>query len=275
MGRVLAADIDEFLRSPADRYVVSRGALVWCGNPSLCGSVHWGWLGSDDLPTLTRLWDVVRQGAMRAPIDVILDGRELDGIDVSAQAGMLEYLSQRLDVFGRSLGTMVVLLRPGLTGAVVAGLYPSLGPSHAVRIVRSTDEALTALPRDDLARALQDVERHVTEARARVPTRDVAAWLARNLKRPSLTAAARALGTSTRSLQRALGQDGTSFSAEVIRARVRAAQALLVGGNAKLESIARDVGFASPSHFALHFRKLVGESPSEFRERASDALARS
>jgi AraC-like DNA-binding protein len=97
--------------------------------------------------------------------------------------------------------------------------------------------------------------------------RSLRGHLAANLSQITVRAAARALGTSPRTLQRGLSELGTSFRAEVERARVRAAEALLAETNAKLEVIALQVGCSSPSSFSRLFRRLTGESPSDFRAR--------
>jgi AraC family transcriptional regulator len=52
----------------------------------------------------------------------------------------------------------------------------------------------------------------------------------------------------------------------VIARRVeRAKQFLQGGGDLSLAQVAARAGFSSQSHFSLHFRRLVGVTPGQFR----------
>jgi len=75
------------------------------------------------------------------------------------------------------------------------------------------------------------------------------------------------VGLSERSLSRRLSELGTSFRDEVQRARLRAAEALLVDTDLKLDAVGRAIGFTSRAHFSDFFRRATGEAPSEFRAR--------
>src|SRR5581483_10149852 len=75
----------------------------------------------------------------------------------------------------------------------------------------------------------------------------------------TLQQAARALGRSERSLQRDLGESGSSFRAEQGHARLEAARTLLIESDRKLEAIASDVGCSSLAQFSRLFRRLTGE----------------
>jgi AraC-like DNA-binding protein len=72
---------------------------------------------------------------------------------------------------------------------------------------------------------------------------------------------------SERTLQRKLGELGTTFQHELSEARVRVAKRLLIDSEAPVTNIALDVGCASLQHFSALFRKHEGESPSTFRKR--------
>lgn len=84
----------------------------------------------------------------------------------------------------------------------------------------------------------------------------------------NLPGAARALGMSARSLQRALTAAGETFAALRTRVRLERAKELLLDRDGKIEGVARGVGFASTTHFAAWFRRLHGATPSQFRERS-------
>lgn len=60
---------------------------------------------------------------------------------------------------------------------------------------------------------------------------------------------------------------GVTFTDYVTRARVEKARKLLMQPAARITEIAYDVGFQSLSHFNRSFRRINGESPTEFRSR--------
>lgn len=60
---------------------------------------------------------------------------------------------------------------------------------------------------------------------------------------------------------------GLNFTDYVSRVRVEKAKNLLLNPNARVSEVAYEVGFQSLTHFNRVFRKVVGESPTEFRGR--------
>jgi AraC-like DNA-binding protein len=60
---------------------------------------------------------------------------------------------------------------------------------------------------------------------------------------------------------------GVTYTDYVTRARVEKARKLLMRPTARITEIAYDVGFQSLSHFNRSFRRIHGESPTEFRSR--------
>jgi AraC-like DNA-binding protein len=79
---------------------------------------------------------------------------------------------------------------------------------------------------------------------------------------------ARAVGVSVRTLHRRLvGETNLSFRDYLVRARVLAAMAALAEPRARVTDVAPRVGFESLGAFARAFRKIAGESPSEYRAR--------
>ena len=76
---------------------------------------------------------------------------------------------------------------------------------------------------------------------------------------------ARSLAMSVRSLQRALSECDTSFNAVRDRVRLLLARQHLQAEHTKVESVAREVGFASTGHFCHWFRMRTGDSPGAHR----------
>ena len=79
-------------------------------------------------------------------------------------------------------------------------------------------------------------------------------------------AVARELGMSTRSLQRALKDLGTSFSAQLEQVRRDRAETLLRRSELSIAEVAFMLGYADPRPFYRSFRKWTGRTPQQFRE---------
>jgi AraC-like DNA-binding protein len=78
--------------------------------------------------------------------------------------------------------------------------------------------------------------------------------------------AARRLSMSARSLQRRLGEAGTTYSSLVRAARLARAGDLMARGDvaSTLTTVAHACGFADSAHLSREFRALVGVPPSRF-----------
>lgn len=75
-----------------------------------------------------------------------------------------------------------------------------------------------------------------------------------------------------RTLQRRLGEAGTSFRDLVGEVQFGRALALMADPGRKLIDIAYDLGFSDPAHFTRAFRRWTGVSPREFRRDRVEAL---
>jgi transcriptional regulator GlxA family with amidase domain len=91
--------------------------------------------------------------------------------------------------------------------------------------------------------------------------------LSEDLVNAAVGRCATALGTSTRSLQRELGRLDTSFRRELMRARLAAAETLLVHSGMKIDAVAAQTGFGSGSHLCMVLRHELGVAPNDLRER--------
>lgn len=80
----------------------------------------------------------------------------------------------------------------------------------------------------------------------------------------SVSSAAAALGTSARSLQRALGLSG-GFSAIVARVRAERAANLLINTDHGLSVIGFACGYADQPHFTREFRRCTAMTPGAYR----------
>jgi AraC-like DNA-binding protein len=82
---------------------------------------------------------------------------------------------------------------------------------------------------------------------------------------PDIAQAAQIMGTSVRTLQRALSGAGVTYSKVVEYARFEAAAERLSNPNLKIIDIASSLGYQDPSHFSRAFRRISGLTPRAFR----------
>jgi AraC-like DNA-binding protein len=264
-----ATDVEQFVASPLDRYVVGPTFLVWCFDATLAGSVTWGSPTELEIRQLLRAFDF--NHAMRAGYAVVTDGSRLSSIDPVPFGLVMDYVRRKLPEYMRSVGRQAFVHRDGLAGASIAGLAPALRVPWEWRPFSDDVTAFEWIGHDAAARAREEV-RAIAEPLATQPEslRALGAYLSTNLRSATLRSAARTLGISERSLQRVLAEAGTTFRREVARARVDAAAPLLSSTSAKLEAIAREVGCASGSHLSRLFRQERGETPGAYRARRTE-----
>jgi AraC-like DNA-binding protein len=81
----------------------------------------------------------------------------------------------------------------------------------------------------------------------------------------NVQAVAAALGTSVRTLQRRLAEQGRSVERLVESSRLTTARRLLDGTDAKVVDIAFDLGYSDHAHFTRAFRRWTGLSPAAYR----------
>ena len=85
---------------------------------------------------------------------------------------------------------------------------------------------------------------------------------------PPVDLIAETLGTSRRSLQRGLAEQGVNYTDLLTKVRLRRAARWLERSDKPIVEIAFDLGYADASNFTRAFRKLTGVSPSAFRQAA-------
>jgi AraC-like DNA-binding protein len=159
----------------------------------------------------------------------------------------------------------MALVRPsGMNGAVVAGAFDVLPRPFPVAVFGDAESACAWLGVEGAA-LVAALHAEVSGLPRVVPA--LREFLDRHLSGVTLEEAARALALAPRTLQRKLGEAGTSFKGELAEARVRAARRMLADGDQPLTAIAYDVGCASLQHFSALFRRRTHESPSAFRAR--------
>ena len=92
--------------------------------------------------------------------------------------------------------------------------------------------------------------------------------------RIDLTFAAEMTGISTRTLQRKLTLNGSSYSQVVKEARFELARTHLAEPEMKIVDIAMMAGYESPQHFSRAFRRFTGVTPSQYRKQCGEDASR-
>lgn len=258
------ATVDEFVRDPIGRYVAGAWYVIWVESPRLAGSAISGRPDALDLPTIARVTTLPETWCDPDGYDIVVDWSNLEGLDPPAFAVLSTHLRRVLDTTTR-LRRAAIVRAPGMAGAIVAGVFHEEVPRSRAALFADRAEAFAwlGLTDDVRQRVVQLLDIHHAAPPFLRALRD---RLARR-RGATLASEARALGLSDRTLSRQLHEAGTSFRGELERARLRAAEALLVDTELKLDAVARQVGFASRTHFSQFFRRATGESPSEFRAR--------
>ena len=77
--------------------------------------------------------------------------------------------------------------------------------------------------------------------------------------------AAAQLGTSSRTLQRRLGDRGTGYRDLLLRCRMRRARELLAKPDMTVRHVGQELGYASTPQFTRAFKARLGATPQEFR----------
>jgi AraC-like DNA-binding protein len=263
-----AASFHDLLERPLGRYARGDHFLVWCATRSLCGTLLWGRPTEEESRLLMSTIDCPIADGLRPPFDAVLDTRRLTGVDPAAFEVLVGATSGRRALYER-VRRYAMIRTTGLAGAITAGLFHVIDPKFSWRVFARLDEALGWLDHPRPVELAARLDALVDDAQGRAPAiarlRD---WLAaRPQPRASLDDACRALGLSRRSMQRLLRVDGTSFRAEVDRARAQAAKRLLGETDLKLEAVAREIGCASMEAFIALFRRLTHQTPTEWRAR--------
>lgn len=107
------------------------------------------------------------------------------------------------------------------------------------------------------------------QAREKQPFRDLGPWVLENLgKDLSVEKLARRVGMSPRNFARVFREEMETTPAKYVEVlRVEAARRRLQESNSGLKAIAASCGFRNPDGLRSTFKRVVGVSPGEYRER--------
>jgi AraC-like DNA-binding protein len=252
---------------PRGKYFVGRSWLsFFAAHGRFSGTIVWGEPSPEDVKEWTACADL-RISEACAPHATLFDAYNVERLSPSAFGELAGYASRSLAGLEARITRLAVVHHGGFAGAVAVGFTRLVPVPFPAEIFRDAAKALSWLGCEDDAPLLDELGRVRNEARAVGPlVRDLAAFLHRH---PEATpaVAARALALSTRSLQRRLHEQNTTFRRELDGARVRLAQRLLEDSDASVSEVARRVGLTSPQHLSTLFHRCGHESPSAWRAR--------
>lgn len=263
-----AEGLDDYFRDPIGSYLTGENFLHWYATPELCGFTVWGRPGEPQIHRLTQVLDVELAPAL--PHVSLVDASRLEAPDSNGLSVLVKYMMPRIAGFSQTVKRQALVRPEGMAGAVVGGFYSLVSSGYPTRAFADPQEALAWLGRPEAeSRALlNELNGLVTQLMGQSPLLgELHRVLRTRLVEAHLADVARELGMSERTLQRRLRESGTSFQAELNTVQVRTAQSLLLESDAKLTSVAVEVGCASLQHFSSLFRKMTGESPSAWRAR--------
>ena len=262
-----AKSTDDFMRAPAGTWVTSGTTLLWCHSPTLFGLVCWGSPNEHETAAIMRIMEGYPNLAPR--FDALLDASAVERVEPTSLEVMLAWMRIHFDALHQRLRARIGVIPPGLGGLALAGITPLYGGPGPVQLTESAREGFRLLLPDGGDALCDEVTALMMAARGTPPwLLELRALLAREQGNMELGEAARQLGMSTRSLQRALAGAGTSYRNEQGGARFRIADELL-GAGEKLSAVAARLG-VTDAGLARLVRARTGLSPGEHQKRRRD-----
>jgi AraC-like DNA-binding protein len=260
--------ISDFVANPIGRYFRGRRYAVFAHSPTLLGFACWGRPDVDDVRELLRLCEIGLE-PWAASHRWLVDVRGLELIEPRTFGLFLDYTRKNRETLRQNIVRQAQLRPDGLVGAIISGFSHLAKLPYPDRVFGDVDEALSWLQVDHqegtaLLAELESIRDVACESFL------VVGRLRRELEASgalTIDDAAPRLGLSTRSLQRALRQAGTTYRLELKSFRIRRAQELLKQSDRNLTWIAAEVGFSSVQHFATAYRRAIGDTPTAWRTR--------
>lgn len=196
---------------------------------------------------------------LRQPIEsdvaaIVSCFREITGVDQLPRNVQLPYpRPATIESYRQALGDSIDFEAPR---AAIVFEASDMGLPVVAR-----DETLCSYLDDHADRILQNLgSRSYAERVQRV------LWEELSEGQPTITTVARVLGTSTRTLQRRLRDEGVSFAELLDTFRRRMASELLQRHDLAVYEVAFLLGYSEPSTFFRAFRRWTGMSPRQYRE---------
>jgi AraC-like DNA-binding protein len=255
-----------FLAAPRGAYVLGHQFFYFQTTSDVTGYVVWGSPDSEDIDDLETL--IAGSVARLSTHTSLVDARAIEGAPPLLFDRLATFVRDHHEALSSSLSRLALVRGRGITGATAAGFFDVVDPPYPVR---SFDELVAALEwlgvedAPELAAEIEDIRDGASKVAPIL--RQLRSLVSASLPQPDEDAIARALGLSSRTLQRRMAELGTTFASEVSHVRVSRAVTLLETTDDPLTRIAFDIGCPSLSSFSTLVRKMTGATPSEIRAR--------
>lgn len=262
-----ASSLANYAAKPAGKWWAGPSFIAWCAEPELFGFTLFGQPNAESLTKLVAALKVELGPNARAHGSLV-DASLVQVVDPAAFAVLQEYVVGHLAQLKERV-TKLALVRPGgLPGAVVAGFFSVMESPYPTKVVTSVADGLTWLGASGKWTAELEALRTSGSGVAALVLQ-VRSALAASSGEPAIGDIAKALGMSSRTLQRRLGELGTSFLKESSEQRLQTAAVALATSDVAVTTIALEAGFSTSQAFSAAFRRFSGKTPGDFRKGAS------
>ena len=137
-----ASSPDDLASDPVDRYWLGANHLVFCRSPSVCGTIHWGTSNADDVREFMRALELARHPALAGGFAVYSDSSTIERVDWQPFSELATFVKDRLPEWAKVITKQAVLVPPGPTGPLLAGMVPIIGMAYPMRFCSGRDLAL-------------------------------------------------------------------------------------------------------------------------------------
>lgn len=266
LGRALT--VLEFIEAPAGRFVTGAHWLVFHVRGQVAGLSMWGTPTPADMVPLLDIFKAF-DSPLGQRLPRLFDARRLVAADGPVIAQLLEFVQAHHTRLEQLFTAIAFVHHGGIGQAITEGIRTLSHLPFSWDDFQDTTVALEWLKCPNASLVAAEVDALVASAAGdSLLVHDVRAFCLAHAHDARVESAARALRMSTRSLQRKLSEQGTSFQDLLIEVRVQRAKQLLTTTSLSVADVAREVGCA-PRHFSALFRKSTQLSPSDWRAKMS------
>ncbi len=252
----------DFERSPFGRVTLTGSCVVWCASPTLVGWRLWGRPDERETRTLLRLLAQYKQ--MSNGFAVVADTRGVELVNTVALPLLVAWVLENRRELRRRVRVQANVIRREPIGFLLMGIISSVGDIFPLETFTDPLEAFRVVDPAGGERLCEEIESIMARARGVPRELQVLRAMLADDASASIRQAARALGTSARSLQRILERHGTSFHDEQVHARFNVAKSLLAGSDVKVADVAARVGWSTSTLTSI-FRTKTGQTPADWR----------